>query len=99
MALPASVLSPVLAYAPEERLFVTQDPAIGFGFHCVPRAGAGDRAEQLMRTLLEDDFPPGAFVQILLYASARSRRRARAPSRRAAAGRLRRPPRRAAAAC
>jgi conjugal transfer ATP-binding protein TraC len=81
MALPASVLSPVLAYAPEERLFVTQDPAIGFGFHCVPRAGAGDRAEQLMRTLLEDDFPPGAFVQILLYASpnlVRARARAEA---------------------
>jgi conjugal transfer ATP-binding protein TraC len=69
MALSSAVLSPVMAYAPDEGLFVGHDQSLGFGFHCRPRPGAGERCEQLLRTLLEDERVPGSFLQIFLMAT------------------------------
>jgi conjugal transfer ATP-binding protein TraC len=58
-----------MAYTDDGHLFLGEDQMLGFGFLCDPRCGAGERAEQLMRTFLEDDPAPGTFKQIMLLAS------------------------------
>ena len=63
-----SLLSPVLAYEPDDALFVTVDKRLGFGFTCTPLSGGGDADEAKLRALFED-WKAGAELQFLLHAS------------------------------
>lgn len=65
----AGLLSPVLAWEPERNLFFASDQTLGWGFVCTPRPGGCAQQEQQLRVLLEDDWPTGAHLQFLLYAS------------------------------
>lgn len=65
----SELLSPVIAFEPDRRLFFGKDQTIGFAFACTPRPGGGHQQEQQIRVMLEDDWPAGAHLQFLLYAS------------------------------
>ena len=62
-------LSPALAYCAERRLFLTEDAMIGAVFTCIPRYGLSSHLEEQLETLLEDDYPAGTQLQVLLHAS------------------------------
>ncbi|MEL6264598.1 MAG: type IV secretion system protein TraC [Pseudomonadota bacterium] len=64
-----AILSPVLAYKPDRCLFLCDDRSLGFAFDCMPRFGASESVEKQLRALLEDEWPTGACLQILLHAT------------------------------
>ncbi|MGE0383520.1 MAG: type IV secretion system protein TraC [Gammaproteobacteria bacterium] len=65
----ARTLFGTLAYAPEEGLFLLDDPALAFGFLCRPLAGADQGVADRLNVFLNQDFPSQALVQVILWTS------------------------------
>ncbi|MEL6679959.1 MAG: TraC family protein, partial [Pseudomonadota bacterium] len=68
-ALNGSILSPVLAFDPVAETFYCADKMIGFGFECQPLPGVRLEDADKIGALLEEDWPNGAFLSVLLFAS------------------------------
>ncbi|MDQ9780507.1 TraC family protein, partial [Acinetobacter baumannii] len=52
-----SVLSPVIGYDTETKLFFMDDRTIGFGFVCDPIPGGGDELNTQVQSFINLDFP------------------------------------------
>ncbi len=64
-----SSLLRVLAYDKTDNLFLLDDKAVGFGYHCLPLNGSSDKLEERIKGLLEINFPPGSIMQFCLFRS------------------------------
>jgi conjugal transfer ATP-binding protein TraC len=65
----AAELFPVLAYAPDQQLFILDDLSLGFGFVCEPLASADRAQADRLSVLMNLDWPAETLVQIALWAS------------------------------
>ncbi len=62
-------LLPVLAFAPEEQLFLLEDQSLAFAFVCDPLPGADDSVSERVNVLLNNDWPKDTLLQFCLIAS------------------------------
>lgn len=62
-------LFPVLAYSPEDHLFILEKPSLGLGFMCSPLTGSDDRMFDRFNNLLNLSWPAGTILQFCLWAS------------------------------
>ncbi|MHB9072016.1 MAG: type IV secretion system protein TraC [Desulfobaccales bacterium] len=62
-------LFPVLAYSPEDHLFILEKSSLGFGFMCSPLTGSDDRMFDRFNNLLNLSWPAGTILQFCLWAS------------------------------
>ena len=62
-------LFPVLAYSPEDHLFILEKSSLGFGFMCSPLTGSDDRMFDRFNNLLNLSWPAGTVLQFCLWAS------------------------------
>lgn len=58
-----------LAYESQRRLFILSDGYVGFGFISNPLTGADETTAQKLNVLLNQDYPPNSFLQVMLLAS------------------------------
>ena len=65
----ASDLFPVLAFSPQDRLFLLEDQSLSFAFHCRPLSGADGAQAERLSVLLNQEWPKNTFIQALLWAS------------------------------
>ena len=65
----AAGLFPVLAYEPDQQIFVLDDLSLGFGFVCEPLASADRAQADRLSVLMNLDWPAETLVQIALWAS------------------------------
>ncbi|MEA3410361.1 MAG: type IV secretion system protein TraC [Pseudomonadota bacterium] len=59
----------VLAYAPDEALFLLDDQTLGFGFLCIPLPGGDQKAADRLSVMLNSEVPKGSLMQFTLWAS------------------------------
>lgn len=64
-----SVLSPVIGYDTETKLFFMDDRTIGFGFVCDPIPGGGDELNTQVQSFINLDFPEHTTISFMLYRS------------------------------
>lgn len=64
-----SVLSPVIGYDSETKLFFNDDSTIGFGFICDPIPGGGEELNTQVQSFLNLEFPEHTTISFLLYRS------------------------------
>ena len=64
----SSLLAP-LAYDDENKLFLLDDQALGFGFLCEPLAGGDERVGERIQTLLRGEWPKDTLLQFSLVSS------------------------------
>lgn len=64
-----SVLSPVMGYDTETKLFFMDDRTIGFGFVCDPIPGGGDELNTQVQSFINLDFPEHTTISFMLYRS------------------------------
>jgi conjugal transfer ATP-binding protein TraC len=64
-----SVLSPVIGYDTETKLFFMDDRTIGFGFVCDPIPGGGDELNKQVQSFFNLDFPEHTTISFMLYRS------------------------------
>lgn len=64
-----SDVCPVRAYDEQNRIFMLDHKAVGFGFVCRPLAGSSGKEMQQLQTLLSSNFPAKTIVQFDLIAS------------------------------
>lgn len=64
-----SVLSPVIGYDAETKLFFMDDRTIGFGFVCDPIPGGGDELNTQVQSFINLDFPEHTTISFMLYRS------------------------------
>lgn len=64
-----SVLSPVMGYDKETKLFFMDDRTIGFGFVCDPIPGGGDELNTQVQSFINLDFPEHTTISFMLYRS------------------------------
>jgi len=65
----ASSVFPVLAYDDEGGFFLCDDKTIGFAFMCHPLAGADEKIEQQVNSLLNENYPSNTQMQVISYRS------------------------------
>lgn len=63
----ASELFPVLAYSDEDKVFLTDDKSLCFGFICYPLEGSDQRASDRINVLLNGDWPDDTLMQFNLF--------------------------------
>lgn len=63
----ASELFSVLAYSDEDKIFLTDDQSLCFGFLCFPLEGSDQRASDRINVLLNGDWPDDTLMQFGLY--------------------------------
>lgn len=62
-------LLPEYAYHPDERLFFLEDQYLGFAFLCAPRTSVSESDAESFQGLLNQNWPPGAMMQVIHWAS------------------------------
>lgn len=62
----ASELFSVLAYSDEDKIFLTDDQSLCFGFMCYPLEGSDQRASDRINVLLNGDWPDDTLMQFSL---------------------------------
>lgn len=65
----ASSLVPVLAYDPNNYLFLSDDQTLGFAFHCEPLNYGDEKIQERVSGLLNQMFPPETTLQFILFRS------------------------------
>jgi len=63
----AADLFPVLAFSDEDKLFLTDDQSLCFGFLCYPLEGSDSRASDRINVLLNGDWPDDTLMQFNLF--------------------------------
>lgn len=63
----ASELFSVLAYTDDEKVFLTDDESLCFGFLCYPLEGSDQRASDRINVLLNGDWPDDTLMQFNLF--------------------------------
>jgi conjugal transfer ATP-binding protein TraC len=66
---PVSKLFPILAYEPEQKLFIAADNSLCFGFLCRPLSGCDAAAGQRLNVFLNQEWPVDTLIQVSLYTS------------------------------
>ena len=66
---PVSKLFPILAYEPEQKLFIAADNSLCFGFLCRPLSGCDEAAGQRLNVFLNQEWPVDTLIQVSLYTS------------------------------
>jgi len=64
-----SVLSPVIGYDSDNKLFFNDDKTIGFSFECCPLSYSNEELEKQLKALLALDFPIDTTIQFCLFRS------------------------------
>lgn len=62
-----SELFPVVAYSPDDKVFLTDDHSLCFGFVCYPLEGTDQRASDRINVLLNGDWPTDSLMQFNLF--------------------------------
>lgn len=65
----ASSLFPVLAFSPEDHIFLMEDFSIGFAFQCEPLTGGDEKIQERVTALMNYDFPDNTLLQFILFRS------------------------------
>ena len=65
----ASALFSALAYDADSGLFQHDDDTLGFGFLCLPLAGADDAYAERLSVLLNQDWPADTLMQVALWST------------------------------
>ena len=65
----AATLFPVIAYAPDEQLFILNDRTLGFAFQCIPLSGCDEGFQARLQNFLNAEWPTDTLMQCCLYAS------------------------------
>lgn len=63
----ASELFSVMAYSAEDKIFLTDDQALCFGYACYPLEGSDQRASDRINVLLNGDWPDDTLMQFNLF--------------------------------
>ena len=58
----------VLAYSPDNKLFLLDDNAMGFAFVCQPLSGGDESVAEHLRSLLKQSWPKDTLMQFTLFA-------------------------------
>ncbi len=58
----------VLAYNPDDKLFLLDDNAMGFAFVCQPLSGGDESVAEHLRSLLKQSWPKDTLMQFTLFA-------------------------------
>lgn len=70
----ASSIVPVMAYAEDEMLYLTDDQSLGFAFVCQPLTSTTDKEQERTIGLLNQEFPAKTTLQFILFRSPDVRR-------------------------
>lgn len=68
-SLKASSIIPVLAYEPNDQLFLMDDQTLGFGFVCEPLTYGDEKIQERVTGLLNQQFPSKTTLQFILFRS------------------------------
>ncbi len=65
----AAQLFPVLAYAPEQGIFLLDDQSLGFAWRCEPMSGADPGQADRLTAFVNQEWPKDTLIQVILWAA------------------------------